>query len=256
MAAEFFVNLIVDDDYESLELYMPELAFMTLTEDGMKGLDIAVEEGHVETVKMFILNTPGTDYSKLFIRAVELAYFDITKLFIQTGVDVDSTKEDGQTALFQAVYYGLSLELIELLLQSGCDPDIARDDGNTPLMSAVGRQNYDMVKLLLKYNAKPDRGYMFPMTMAVFANDLDMVLLLIDKAKYLKESTIWCLVCKCDWYILNLLINALPKPSDKLMGLVQLVDIRGERDTTLRPYRTHYTSDEWESFKNILRYII
>lgn len=82
-------------------------------------------------------------------------------------------------------------EMIEYLLKHGADVN-AREhyfDGDSPLMLAVGKNNLDLVKLLVEHGANPNIKYIdevgdtegyTPFLLAIQNNNFDMVKLLVE----------------------------------------------------------------------------
>ena len=47
----------------------------------------------------------------------------------------------------------INYDLVKLLLENGADVNVRDDDGNTPLTNALSNGDKEMMKLLLKYGA-------------------------------------------------------------------------------------------------------
>lgn len=89
---------------------------------------------------------------------VSLAKLDIAehqtvvqRLFQMADVNVRA-KKHGQTALMLATSHG-NYEMVRMLLEAGADINIQDEDGSTALMCAAEHGRMDIVKILL---AQPD----------------------------------------------------------------------------------------------------
>lgn len=86
--------------------------------------------------------------------ALSLNYyqFEIVALLIRHGADIHTRDEEGQTPLHLA-----NVEVARLLLERGANVNARDSRGNTPLILAVNsRECFDLVKLLLAYDADPN----------------------------------------------------------------------------------------------------
>ena len=81
---------------------------------------------------------------------------EIVKLFLQRGVNVNISIEDGSTPLFWAVYGGRP-EVVKLLLAAKADPNIRvknRELVLTPLGVAKSKGHQEIVRLLAAHGAR------------------------------------------------------------------------------------------------------
>lgn len=73
--------------------------------------------------------------------------------YIKTGVDINGTDQEGNTALMFAASYGY-FNIAKLLLDNKADPNIENfTEGYTPIFDAIRNSHLDVVKLLIKYGA-------------------------------------------------------------------------------------------------------
>lgn len=91
---------------------------------------------------------PDNDYSS--------QYFEIAKLLIQSGADVNTRDFCHETPLLNAASGSetLRVNLVSLLIEHGADVNVANDNGVTPLIRACGHSRYETAKLLVEHGAK------------------------------------------------------------------------------------------------------
>ena len=77
------------------------------------------------------------------------------RALLRAGVDVDTARADGATALLWAAHWD-DLATVELLLRAGADPNAADDHGVTPLMRASENASVDTARALLEAGADPN----------------------------------------------------------------------------------------------------
>lgn len=78
------------------------------------------------------------------------------QLLLNNGIDINERSIDGRTALFLAVK-GNRLETAKILLSKCANPDIPNEYGITPLHAAASMGKMEMVKLLMKHHANPNK---------------------------------------------------------------------------------------------------
>ncbi len=76
------------------------------------------------------------------------------RALVRRGVDVNTPRPDGTTALLWAAHWD-DLEMAKLLLDAGADVNAAEDHGVTPLMRAAENASLAMVELLLTAGGNP-----------------------------------------------------------------------------------------------------
>lgn len=125
----------------------------------------AVKKGEGQTVidmlassNNRLVNTKDvtTDDTALHIvaRRRDLRYL---RYLVQKGADVNATNVAGESPMSIAV--GLDwVEGVEYLIITKARIDITNETGETPLIQAVHRRSTDMIEILLKAGADPDRN--------------------------------------------------------------------------------------------------
>ncbi|KAF5021692.1 hypothetical protein F66182_6249 [Fusarium sp. NRRL 66182] len=95
-------------------------------------------------------------FSKLeMVLADCTAYFDMTRLLVKNGADVNAQNGALSTPLHLAAQLGCAA-WAEVLLQQGADPNIQDATGASPLARAVASGSLDMVRCLLAHGADPE----------------------------------------------------------------------------------------------------
>ena len=128
-------------------------------DDVMTTLFAAVNNNTAEAVKAIIetgidVNTVGHKKSGFtaLMQASALGKFDMFKILIDAGADVNAKDNKGATALIRASWEG-NLELAELLLKHGADVNARNDDGCTALMFAAFDGHPKIAEVLIAYGA-------------------------------------------------------------------------------------------------------
>ena len=100
----------------------------------------------------------NTDYfgeTPLF-NATESKNFEISKLLLENGANVDAANfEDGTTSLMNSSYNN-DIKTTKLLLESNANPNLGNKYGDTALHMACRQGYLEIVKLLLEHNANLD----------------------------------------------------------------------------------------------------
>ena len=101
--------------------------------------------------------TYNTDYfgeTPLF-SATESKNFEISKLLLENGANVDAANfEDGTTSLMNSSYNN-DIKTTKLLLEYNANPDLGNKYGDTALHMACRLGYLEIVKLLLEHKSFP-----------------------------------------------------------------------------------------------------
>ena len=117
-------------------------------------------KGHTGPLEMLIeqgydVDSTREDGGTALMGAAMDNHVETVTLLIEKGADVDmQTTDTGATALMLAVIPG-HVETVELLMQHGADPEILSEEGASALMYAADEGQVDVVKALLKHGADP-----------------------------------------------------------------------------------------------------
>jgi ankyrin repeat protein len=104
------------------------------------------------------------------------------RLFLAAGMDVNSTNEDGTSAIISASEKG-NIEVVMYLVEKGANVNIIDLYGSPPLSLAAEEGNMEMVKYLIKHRAdiNPQNALNTPIMSAAHSENLDIVKYLIDR---------------------------------------------------------------------------
>jgi len=90
---------------------------------------ISAKKGDIESIKQHIafgtdLNSKGSsrDETALIIAACQ-GHYEVVKLLVSEGANLNIQNDEGVTAQFCAVFFG-QLEIVEILSDAGADPNI------------------------------------------------------------------------------------------------------------------------------------
>ena len=89
-------------------------------------------------------------------------WFDVTRLLLEHGADINARNDNGSTPLHLAAEDG-SLEVVRVLLEHGANVGVQDNEGRTPLyVAAAGYERVEVVRMLLEHGAnvgaKDNRG--------------------------------------------------------------------------------------------------
>jgi cytohesin len=156
-------------------------------------------------------------YSSAMIAAAGGNNVEVVKIFLASGLDVDSRNEVGDTALIEAADHGAT-DTLKFLLEKGADLNAKNDEGWTPLISAAYMGHKDIANLLIEKGADVNMrgvGGNTALMSAVANAKFEIVRLLVDKVKNPDvnvrndkgETLLMMAVERCDCEIVNVLID-------------------------------------------------
>ena len=128
-------------------------------DDGNTPLSLSCIKGNENLCKLLLErggNCDGKDYilgNTVLMEAVEGGNPNCVKLILSQGVDVNKNNCEFDTALSLAIFYSMSLDIIEELLDAGAEPNAELAWSRTPLSLAVREGNYKAMRLLLRRGA-------------------------------------------------------------------------------------------------------
>lgn len=125
--------------------------------------------------------------SSALMEAVVDGQYEIVKLLIEKGADVNAKDRDGWTALLWAIHYEYP-EIIKLLVENGADINVKTPDGRTPLTLAIRADMHDTSKYLINKGADVDtknRATSSVLGMAIRDEQPEIAKLMIEKNVFL-----------------------------------------------------------------------
>ena len=128
---------------------------------GETALYAAVSKGNEELVKL-LLRYGANSRAKpsggepAIYKATSKGFKEITRLLLGTrDIDVDATPPGGSSSLYKAREKG-SFDMMELLLKKGANPDKKPSGGATTMYKAAEKDELNTTRMLLEYGANPD----------------------------------------------------------------------------------------------------
>ena len=118
----------------------------------------AINRNQTNSVIQFILHNGARANGEILLLSMERQRFDVAREFIEAGVDVNyqypltKSYADGMTALLYAAKWN-NFELVRLLLEHGANINIRAKDGNTALSIARTNENTQIYYYLLENGA-------------------------------------------------------------------------------------------------------
>ena len=118
----------------------------------------AIEKGNVDVVKKLIEEGINVNIGRNGITPLMLAaskgQTELAEIFLQAGVNINATDDDGSTALHKAAVDQAGTAIIELLIHSGIDVAALNNSKKTALMLAEEAKHRDIVLLMKKDQQK------------------------------------------------------------------------------------------------------
>ncbi|MBV8802267.1 MAG: ankyrin repeat domain-containing protein, partial [Gammaproteobacteria bacterium] len=112
--------------------------------------------------------------------AIKTRDLEMIKKLFALGADPNVLIDSGSTPLQYAVELQVELNIIEELLQKSANPNI--DNYGNPLKIAICTNNTNLLELLLRYHADPNKSIdsAFPLTIALRKEDMESINLLLE----------------------------------------------------------------------------
>ncbi|MFS4466272.1 ankyrin repeat domain-containing protein [Maribacter sp. 2210JD10-5] len=124
------------------------------SKDGFTPLSLAAFFGRTEIAKLLVEymadpNMAATNPSKVnaLHSAVAKENYELCKMLLNNGADVNATQMQNVTALHSAVHRG-NLELVKLLIENGASAQLLMDNGDTALDIAKREKHQDILDFL------------------------------------------------------------------------------------------------------------
>jgi hypothetical protein len=123
----------------------------------------AINRNQTNAVIQIIMQSGARPNGEILLLAMEKQRFDLAGLFIVTGVDVNykyplsRNYADGMTALLYACKWN-NFEITRLLVENGADINARTADGNTALTMAAANGNSEIYNYLVEHGAVETRN--------------------------------------------------------------------------------------------------
>jgi ankyrin repeat protein len=123
----------------------------------------AINRNQSNTVIQLLLQNGAKPNGEILLLTMEKQRFDLAKQFIETGVDVNyqyplsKNYADGMTPLLYASKWN-NFELIKLLVEKGANINVRATDGNTALTLAQTNENNETYNYLMEHGAIEPRN--------------------------------------------------------------------------------------------------
>jgi uncharacterized protein len=118
----------------------------------MPSLEVAAMLGNAEKVRECLEKGINDEVGGTALRAAsKRGHFEVVKVLVAGGVNVNAKDKEGETALIEAAYD--HFEIVKTLLASGADVNARTRRGWTALMEAAVNDNFEIVKALLDNGA-------------------------------------------------------------------------------------------------------
>ena len=146
-------------------------------------------EGNKRFVERYIknkenLNVTDSEYNTGLIYAIHKGYYDIVKILIDAGADINKQNKLGGTALSVAAF-NEDKEILKLLIDNNINLNSKlKKDGHTPLICASHENNTDIVKILVEAGADvniKDNDNMTALNYAVYNDNYEIAEILVNK---------------------------------------------------------------------------
>jgi ankyrin repeat protein len=164
---------------------------------GMSELMRAIGNGYLEVVKLLINNGAAIQQSPRYPespleRALNIKNFEIAKVLVQAGVDVNSANTATGIRPLEHAIYGKNPEAVEFLLKNHAVPNFYHN-GVSPLNLALRNNDHVIAQTLIQGGAdvnaiSPDTGFT-PLISAIYAGNKAAVEFLLDKGADLETSS-------------------------------------------------------------------
>ena len=125
--------------------------------NGKPALFVALVNGNM-CIASSLLNH-GAKFEKILFSAIRKESSDIVKKILELRVDINKVKEEGHEGLtpLHVAIDKCNLEIVKLLLKHNADPNRLNNYEDTPLYLAVSKGHLEIVKELLNNGAEVDK---------------------------------------------------------------------------------------------------
>ena len=79
--------------------------------------------------------------------------FEMTKLLVENGANVNILTDNGSSILLEAVWNEKNINIVTYLIEHGADVNKANDDGETPILKCISYNEPKLIRLLMQHGA-------------------------------------------------------------------------------------------------------
>ncbi len=168
---------------------------------GSTALIRTADFGSVEVLKLLLqsgADINAVDYSGMnaLIRSITRKQNSISDLLIQSGANLNTFDSMERTPLIVAAHYD-NLEIAEKLIKGGTDTTIKDVNQNTAFLVASENNSANVLKLLIESQEIKDEEYAQAVVKCAMKNNIDSLVVLLDKAKNQKDMAFIALTSAC-----------------------------------------------------------
>ncbi|XP_076081216.1 uncharacterized protein LOC143052139 [Mytilus galloprovincialis] len=158
-------------------------------------LSMASLNNHFDVVKVLIQNGADIDYrgvegATALFEASERGNIEVVKYLLSMKASVNIPTYRGRTPLFVAVQRRLH-QIATILLENNADVNLCREDGVSPLLRATIHGDAKLIKLLLKNKADPNLATsegLYPIMYAARQGHTEILLLIIKSGAQMEAK--------------------------------------------------------------------
>ena len=119
---------------------------------------MASHEGHIDCVKLLVesgaeVDTRNNDGDTPLFWAASKGHIEVVQLLIEQHADVNACDSKGRSCLWTAAFNGHT-DVVRALVSAGADVHLQKNDGSSPLTAASQERHIDCVKLLVDSGAE------------------------------------------------------------------------------------------------------
>ncbi|KAK5650871.1 hypothetical protein RI129_001900 [Pyrocoelia pectoralis] len=112
----------------------------------------AVTNEYLDLVQILVEGNAIINCDTALHLSIKRGYYNITRLLLERGANINSKDQDGNTPTHKAVLFNYP-NILKMLIQRKADINIPNDAGEFPLLTAVTNEYLDLVQILVEGNA-------------------------------------------------------------------------------------------------------
>jgi ankyrin repeat protein len=136
------------------------------------------------------INSTNEDGVSALMFASGYNSYEVVKTLIDESTQVNKRDLSGRNSIYYAATYNPDSKIINLLVENGADVNSKNKKGLTPLMRASAFNNYEVVKVLIEHgadiNSKTESGFTPILYAAKYSNDPKVIDILVENGAEIK----------------------------------------------------------------------